>query len=109
MVKNLLLRICASWFLIVFAFGRPCSVTVAADGADTGLSNGPSDRPQSNDRRPNILFCIADDWSWPHAGVYGDRVVKTPTFDRIARHDRNARKNNSCLNSHSRKLCKRWK
>jgi arylsulfatase A-like enzyme len=35
--------------------------------------------------RPNILFCLADDWSWPHAGVYGDRVVRTPTFDRLAR------------------------
>ncbi len=35
--------------------------------------------------RPNILFCIADDWSWPHAGAYGDRVVKTPAFDRVAR------------------------
>ena len=35
--------------------------------------------------RPNILLCIADDWSWPHAGAYGDRVVKTPTFDRVAR------------------------
>ncbi len=35
--------------------------------------------------RPNILFAIADDWSWPHAGAYGDPVVKTPTFDRIAR------------------------
>ena len=34
---------------------------------------------------PNILFCIADDWGWPHAGVYGDPVVRTPTFDRIAR------------------------
>ncbi|MCL6628652.1 MAG: sulfatase [Armatimonadetes bacterium] len=34
--------------------------------------------------RPNILFAIADDWSWPHAGVYGDKVAKTPTFDRIA-------------------------
>jgi arylsulfatase A-like enzyme len=33
---------------------------------------------------PNILFCIADDWGWPHAGVYGDPVVRTPTFDRIA-------------------------
>ncbi len=37
------------------------------------------------DRRPNILFAFADDWMWPHAGVYGDRCVKTPTFDRIAR------------------------
>jgi N-sulfoglucosamine sulfohydrolase len=37
------------------------------------------------DARPNILFCLADDWSWPHAGVYGDKVVRVPTFDRIAR------------------------
>lgn len=35
--------------------------------------------------RPNILFCFADDWSWPHAGAYGDKVVKTPAFDRVAR------------------------
>ena len=35
--------------------------------------------------QPNILFCIADDWGWPHAGVYGDEVVKTPTFDQLAR------------------------
>ncbi|HEY5914334.1 MAG TPA: sulfatase [Verrucomicrobiae bacterium] len=37
------------------------------------------------DDRPNILYCLADDWGWPHAGAYGDRVVKTPTFDRLAR------------------------
>ncbi|WP_299465523.1 sulfatase [uncultured Gimesia sp.] len=36
-------------------------------------------------QRPNILFAIADDWGWPHAGAYGDPVVKTPTFDRLAR------------------------
>ena len=35
--------------------------------------------------RPNILLAIADDWSWPHAGVSGDPTVKTPIFDRIAR------------------------
>ncbi len=34
--------------------------------------------------RPNILFAIADDWGWPHAGVYGDPVVQTPAFDRLA-------------------------
>jgi N-sulfoglucosamine sulfohydrolase len=28
---------------------------------------------------------MADDWSYPHAGVYGDRVIKTPAFDRVAR------------------------
>ena len=40
---------------------------------------------QGISRQPNILFCIADDWGWPHAGAYGDPVVKTPTFDRLAR------------------------
>ncbi len=34
---------------------------------------------------PNILFCIADDWSFPHAGAYGDEVIRTPNFDRVAR------------------------
>ncbi|GAB5559254.1 MAG: sulfatase [Synoicihabitans sp.] len=38
----------------------------------------------AQDRRPNILFCIADDWGWPHAGAYGSKFVETPTFDRIA-------------------------
>ncbi len=35
--------------------------------------------------RPNVLICVADDWGWPHAGAYGDAVVRTPTFDRLAR------------------------
>ncbi|MGH7172612.1 MAG: sulfatase family protein [Gemmataceae bacterium] len=35
--------------------------------------------------RPNVFFAIADDWGYPHAGVYGDPVIKTPTFDRLAR------------------------
>jgi len=36
-------------------------------------------------KRPNILFCISDDQSWLYAGAYGDKVVKTPNFDRVAR------------------------
>jgi uncharacterized sulfatase len=35
-------------------------------------------------RRPNILFCISDDQSWPHASAYGAGFVKTPGFDRVA-------------------------
>ncbi len=34
--------------------------------------------------RPNIVFAIADDWGWPHAGAYGDEGVKTPAFDSLA-------------------------
>jgi arylsulfatase A-like enzyme len=40
---------------------------------------------QTRPARPNILLAIADDWSWPHAGAYGDPTVKTPVFDRVAR------------------------
>ena len=35
--------------------------------------------------RPNIVVFMADDWSYPHAGAYGDKVAETPNFDRIAR------------------------
>ena len=35
--------------------------------------------------RPNILFAIADDWSYGHAGVYGCSWVATPHFDRVAK------------------------
>ncbi len=36
-------------------------------------------------KRPNILFCIADDASWKHFGAYGCNWVKSPGFDRIAK------------------------
>jgi len=39
---------------------------------------------KASKNRPNILFCIADDWSWPHASIVGAKVIKTPTFDRVA-------------------------
>ncbi|REK26768.1 MAG: heparan N-sulfatase [Planctomycetota bacterium] len=53
------------------------AVTVAIAGIGTTCA--------ADENRPNILFCIADDWGYPHAGAYGDPVVKTPTFDRLAR------------------------
>jgi N-sulfoglucosamine sulfohydrolase len=34
--------------------------------------------------RPNILFAISDDQSFPHTGAYGTNWIKTPAFDRIA-------------------------
>ena len=40
---------------------------------------------KSGKKRPNVLFALADDWGWPHAGAYGDPVVKTPHFDRLAK------------------------
>lgn len=51
----------------------------------TWLTSLPASQATVADNRPNILFCLADDWGFPHAGVYGDPVVRTPTFDRVAR------------------------
>lgn len=35
--------------------------------------------------KPNILFAIADDHSFPHAGVYGFPEIATPGFDQVAK------------------------
>ena len=37
------------------------------------------------DKRPNILFAISDDQSWPHASAYGCTFVNTPAFDCVSR------------------------
>jgi len=58
---------------------------VAAAGAAWSAAGRAWARAGSPARRPNILFCIADDWSWPHAGLGSDPVIKTPTFDRLVR------------------------
>ena len=55
------------------------TVTVSKDSETIVLREGEVESP------PNILFLMADDWSFPHAGALGDPVVKTPTFDRLAR------------------------
>lgn len=45
-----------------------------------------ADAPKAaRDDRPNILFAMGDDWGWPSAGALGDKVVRTPIFDRVAR------------------------
>ncbi len=48
------------------------------------LAAGPA-LAQGKDARPNILFALADDWSWPQAQGVEDPVLKTPTWDRLTR------------------------
>ena len=61
-------------------------VQVAALVALLGMTSGlaPSARQRAVGK-PNVVLAIADDWSYPHAGVYGDRTVRTPNVDRLAR------------------------
>lgn len=53
--------------------------------AGVAALSAPAAERRPTESRPNLLLCIADDWAWPHAGAYGDPVVRTPTFDRVAR------------------------
>ena len=52
--------------------------TVAAAAAD------PS--PKTGDlKKPNIVFIMADDLGWGEVGCYGQKKIKTPNLDRLAR------------------------
>jgi uncharacterized sulfatase len=50
--------------------------------AGAGLLSASCSRKQL---RPSILFVIADDQSFPHAGAYREKQVSTPAFDSVAR------------------------
>lgn len=58
----------------------PCTAGVSA------LVSGLSGCVESGDKRPNILFVIADDQSYPYASAYGCKTVATPGFDYVASH-----------------------
>ncbi|QEH41781.1 sulfatase [Chitinophaga sp. XS-30] len=60
---------------------------------------------------PNILVLIADDWGYPNAGIYGDKAVKTPNFDKLAKSGAlftNAFTTPSCSPSRASLLTGQW-
>ncbi|MEZ5363610.1 MAG: sulfatase [Bryobacterales bacterium] len=59
--------------------------TFLASAAGATLAACTRDEQERAQRRPNILFAIADDQSWPHASALGSKWVSTPAFDRVAR------------------------
>src|SRR6185312_14867940 len=69
MKKGLLLMI---WFWICLTPFVSCN------------GNG-RDKEKEDHKRPNILFVIADDQSFPYASIYGATGVSTPAFDEVAR------------------------
>ncbi|REK27167.1 MAG: heparan N-sulfatase [Planctomycetota bacterium] len=67
-------------------FGRPvAAVSLCVAVFLFGALVVETDRCVAAEPRVNILFAIADDWGYGHASIYGDPVVRTPNFDRIAR------------------------
>ncbi len=65
-------RIAASLLVLLVRPG------ICAEPTSLALADG------GKEQRPNFVFCMADDWSWPHASVLGAPVIDTPNFDRVA-------------------------
>ena len=61
-----------------------CTSLFLVSGAVSCGQQAPKSQTKNADR-PNILFMIADDASYPHFSAYGCRWVNTPGFDRVAR------------------------
>ena len=59
--------------------GVAAIVLVLVAGSIVSVSTAPAAQ------RPNILFAISDDQSYPYASAYGSTAARTPAFDRVAR------------------------
>ena len=77
-VKAILAFRCSLPILLV---SLACFPVLARDG----VANVELQRLQRSQQKTNVVVIMGDDWSWPHASVLGNSVVKTPVFDRIAR------------------------
>ena len=60
------------------------SVSESVKGVKAGEGLMTDDKIREN-KRPNILFVISDDQSFPHASIYGQNWIDTPVFDSIAK------------------------
>ncbi|MGH9163301.1 MAG: sulfatase [Vicinamibacteraceae bacterium] len=61
---------------------RGCAVVMLSLAMACALPRSPSGNLQ---KRPNIVFFVADDLGWSDLGCYGSRFYETPHIDRLAR------------------------
>ena len=40
---------------------------------------------KQNQKRPNIVFLLADDLGYNELGAYGQKIIKTPNLDKLAK------------------------
>ncbi len=59
-------------------------ITAAVAFNSQAIVQAPATAPPRTDRRPNIVFIMADDHAAHAIGAYGSRVNRTPNIDRLA-------------------------
>ena len=70
---------------MTFRLSRPISLRILVSLLVLIVASFADQLKAADSSAPNILFAIADDWSYGHAGAYGNQWVQTPAFDRVAR------------------------
>lgn len=41
---------------------------------------------EAEDKRPNIIYILADDLGYTELGCYGQKKIETPNIDKLAEH-----------------------
>ena len=44
-----------------------------------------ADAPKTPDRKPNIIFILADDLGWKDTSLYGSKFCETPNLEKLAK------------------------
>ena len=73
---------CTITYSIMFVF--ILSTIGCKNSTERNSVAGTKDQETANLDRPNIVFVISDDQSYPHASAYGEDWIRTPGFDKIA-------------------------
>lgn len=67
-----------------FAAGAALSSgVISVPKAMAAVSSPVHDAAFWREKRPNILFLLADDWSWTGANMHDDLMLKVPTYRRL--------------------------
>jgi len=66
-------------------FLKAAGIGAAAMTVGACESSSGSSMRRSSQKKPNIIFIMADDLGYGHLGSYGQKLIRTPYLDRMAR------------------------
>ena len=64
---------------------RRAFLAASAGAALAGCAGAPRPEQTGGERPPNIVWIMADDLGWAHLGSYGQKEIRTPRLDELAR------------------------
>jgi len=65
-------------------FNKTALASILSSGVGAFVHGQSGSQRPGNRKKPNFLFCNAEDISYPHMSAYGCKWVNTPGFDEVA-------------------------